>query len=147
MKRCNKLQSNPTSMINSILNRHKDPVKFDNIKTDNDLITDIPNIRLHIQQHFDQWTSHRHIDQQIYESDWQNEYNPKLYINSEWYNNALLELTTDEVNQTLAQLPNNKACGPSGISYEMLKHAGPLFLQTATALFNRCISTNCIPKQ
>jgi hypothetical protein len=53
-KRCNKLQTNPTSMINSILNRHKDPVKFDNIRTDNDLITDAPNIKLHIQQHFDQ---------------------------------------------------------------------------------------------
>jgi hypothetical protein len=134
-------------MINSILNRHKDPVKFDNIRTDNDLITDAPNIKLHIQQHFDQWTSYRHINQQIYESDWQNEYNPKPDINSEWYNSSLFEFTTDEVNSTLAQLPNNKACGPSGISYEMLKHAGSPFLQAITTLFNRCISTNHIPKQ
>ena len=55
-KRCSKLQSNPISMINSILNRHKDSVKFDNIRTDNDLITNVQDIKTHIQQHFDQWT-------------------------------------------------------------------------------------------
>ena len=41
-------------MINSILNRHKDPVKFDNIKTDQDVITETQEIKTHIQQHFDQ---------------------------------------------------------------------------------------------
>ena len=56
-KRCSKLQTQPTSMINSILNRHKDPVKFNNIRLDNDIITDPPTIKAHIQQHFDLWTA------------------------------------------------------------------------------------------
>jgi ribonuclease HI len=146
-KRCDKLQSNPKSMINSILNRHKDPVKFNNIKSDNDIITDPKKIKLHIQQHFDQWTGLKQTNQQIYESEWQQEYVPKLSINPDWYNSALSEFTIEEVANTLSQLPNNKACGPSGISYEMLKKAGTSFLQAITALFNRCITTCHIPKQ
>jgi len=134
-------------MINSILNRRKDPVKFDNIRTDTEVITDAPSIKLHIQQHFDQWTSYRQTNPQIYESDWKDEYNPKLHINSNWYQKVLEEFTVNEVAEILAQLPNNKACGPSGISYEMLKHAGISFLQAITALLNRCLLTNHISKQ
>src|SRR5690242_6969622 len=111
-------------MINSILNRYKDLVKFDNIKLDNNIITNTHNIKAHIQKHFDQWTGLRTIDQTIYNQTWQNEYQPLDHINSDWYQSALLEFSIEEVSSTLAQLPNNKACGPSGISYEMLKHTG-----------------------
>ena len=47
----------------------------------------------------------------------------------------------------MSQLPNNKACGLSGISYEMLKHAGLPFLHAITTLFNRCIISDSITKQ
>ena len=39
-------------MINSILNRHKDPVIFENIKTNNNLITEPDSIKQIIQNHF-----------------------------------------------------------------------------------------------
>jgi len=39
-------------MINSILNRHKDPVRFENIKTNNDLITEPDSIKQIIQNYF-----------------------------------------------------------------------------------------------
>ncbi|RIB27991.1 hypothetical protein C2G38_2159217 [Gigaspora rosea] len=52
-KRCNKLATNPTSMINSILNRYKDPVKFNNINTDTVTITEPHAIKDHIHNHFD----------------------------------------------------------------------------------------------
>ena len=72
-------------MINSILNRHKDPVKFDNIKTDHDIVTEVQKIKTHIQQYFNQWTAYKQINQQIYNSSWYNEYQPKTNIHSEWY--------------------------------------------------------------
>src|SRR6185295_1123898 len=146
-KRCSKLQHNPTSMINSILNRHCDPVRFDNIKTDTDIITETVLIKQHIQEHFNQWTAPRHIQTQIFNSSWLDEYQPKANIESDWYQHALINFTEDEVSQTLNQLPNNKACGPSGISYEMLKHSGPTFITAITALFNKCLTSNRIPKQ
>ena len=52
-KWCTKLQTHPTLMINSILNHYKNPVKFNNIKLNNDIITDPTIIKSHIQQHFD----------------------------------------------------------------------------------------------
>ena len=45
-------------MINSVLNRHKDHVHFDNIKTENDLITDPKQIKNHIRNYFDNWTNY-----------------------------------------------------------------------------------------
>ena len=52
-KRCSNLITRPTSMINSILNRHKDPVRFDNIKLEHGVIADPCSIKTHIQQYFD----------------------------------------------------------------------------------------------
>jgi len=49
--------------------------------------------------------------------------------------------------QTIAKLPNGKACGPTGISYEMLKHAGTVCIKAITALFNRCLNSSQTPKQ
>jgi hypothetical protein len=134
-------------MISSILNRHKDPVKFNNIKLNNDIITDPTIIKSHIQQHFDNWTAHRDINYDIFQSDWQSEYNPKPNINPNWYSSTLANFTQEEIISTISQLPNNKACGPSGISYEMIKHAGPSFTLAITSLFNRCLTLQSIPKQ
>src|SRR6185436_12204000 len=145
--RCSKLQTNSKAMINSILNRHKDPVKINNIKIPNDIITDPKLIKEHIKQHFNNWTAYRPIDTQEFTSNWSEEYQPKTTTSPDYYSSALTEFSLNEISTTLSQLPNNKACGPSGISYEMLKQAGPAFLQTITAFFNRCIQTNHIPKQ
>ena len=146
-KRCSKLITKPTSMLNSILDRHKDPVRFDNIKTERDVITDPPLIKAHIQQHFDNWTATRVINQSLFDSKWQYEYSPKHSINPNWYTTALQDFSKEEILSTLNQLPNNKACGPSGISYEMLKHTGQNCIQAITSLFNRCLSSQSIPKQ
>ena len=64
-----------------------------------------------------------------------------------WYASLLQPITIDEIIQTMHQLPNNKACGLLGISYEMLKHSGPQMFQAITHLFNKCLQINNIPKQ
>ena len=48
---------------------------------------------------------------------------------------------------TISQLPNNKATGSTGISYEILKYLGPNAILGITALFNKCLKTQQIPKQ
>jgi hypothetical protein len=80
---------------------------------------------------------------------WANEYLPKQNIDSNWYSEALYSFTIEEVLDTLSQLPNNKACGPSGISYEMIKHSGNNnnCLLAITSLFNRCLTAQTVPKQ
>ena len=96
-KKCSKLQTHPTSMINSIFNHYKDPVKFNNIRLNNDIISDPPTIKSHIQNHFDNWTASRHINSDIFNSEWQTEYIPKPNINPTWYSNTLSNFTEAEV--------------------------------------------------
>jgi len=146
-KRCERLLTQPTKMINSILNRHKDTVHFHNIKTNTDIITDPQEIKRHITNHFKEWTAHHPYSETIFDQHWKTEYEPKQNINTNWYNSILYDITIDEVMQTVQQLPNNKACGPSGISYEMIKHLGTDMLTALTSLLNRCISTQNVPKQ
>ena len=134
-------------MINSILDRHTNHVSFQNFKTDTDLITDPKLIKEQIRNHFDQWTGFKPTNQQTFDSTWKNCYEPISSINSSHYDNILNTITIEEITQTLQNLPNNKACGPSGISYEMLKHAGNLFLQTITILLNRYLIYQTILKQ
>ena len=76
-----------------------------------------------------------------------NEYLPKQNIDSSWYSEALYSFTIEEILDTLSQLPNNKACGPSGISYEMIKHSGNNCLLAIISLFNRCLTAQTVPKQ
>ena len=121
-KRCENTIKNPTKMINSILNRYKSPVKFDNIKTNDNLITEPNSIKEIIRDYFCNWIALRPVDYTIFESSWSTEYNPKSNIQSSWYSNIIQTITIEEVQQTIYQLPNNKACRPSGMSYEMFKY-------------------------
>ena len=134
-------------MINSILNWHRDPVRFDNIKLEHDVIADPPSIKAHIKQHFDNWTAPRQINQHLFNTRWQAEYNPKPSISPDWYRGITSDFSQMEILSTLSQLPNNIACGPSGISYEMLKHTGSSCILAITSLLNRCLQTQSIPKQ
>ena len=67
-------------MINSILNRHKDPVRI--IKSNNAIITELSTIKTHIQNHFDEWTAPRQINKHLFNTYWANEYLSKQHINS-----------------------------------------------------------------
>ena len=146
-KWCEQLSTQPTKMINSILNRHTDTVHLQNIKTSNSIITDPIEIKQHVSDHYNEWTAHHPFDENIFNHNWKTIYQPNSNINSEWYAPILQEITTQEIINIIQQLPNNKACGPTGISYEMLKHLGPNMLSALTALFNRCLITQSIPKQ
>jgi hypothetical protein len=51
--RYNNFQTNTTKMIDSILNRHTDPVHFENIKTEDKVYTTAKEIKQQIQQHYE----------------------------------------------------------------------------------------------
>ena len=124
-------------MINSILNWHTDHISFDNIKTENNLITDPKLIKNHIKNYFDNQTNYYPINEQIFNNTQKNCNETNTSIDLQYYRETLKIITSEEISFTLQQLPNNKACELSGISYEMLKHAGNNFLQAITILLNR----------
>jgi len=146
-KRCETLVSHPKQAISSILNCYHKPIHFTTIKLPDQVITEPNSIKQHIQNHFENWTAHKPINQDLYQNFWKQHYQLQLHINLEWYHSLTQPITTDEVINTINQLPNGKACGPTGISYEMIKHAGPTCIHAITALFNHCLNSNQIPKQ
>ena len=145
-KRCETLSTHPKHAINSILNRYKAPIHFSNIKLPDQIVTDPNLIKHHIQSHFHNWTAYRPTDQTLFNNLWSAQYQPLSHINTQWYDSLSSPITEEEVTQTIAKLPNGKACGPTGISYEMLKHAGTTCIKAITALFNHCLVSDQIPK-
>jgi len=49
-----------------------------------------------------------------------------------------------EWTSTINNLPNGKAAGPSGISYEMLKHLGKDTSALLRSLVDDCLNLGCI---
>jgi exonuclease III/ribonuclease HI len=76
---------------------------------------------------------------------WKDQYEPRTYIEEEWFDNTLKEIELWEVNETIKNLPTNKAPGPTGITYEMLKKLGNEGKQTLTNIFNAYIMLESIP--
>ena len=92
------------------------------------------------------WTAYKPTNSDLFDNFWQQHYNPCPHINPNWYTSLTTPITEDEVLQIISRLPNGKACGPTGISYEMIKHLSHQCITILTALFNRCLSLNTIPQ-
>ncbi|CAG8855761.1 22025_t:CDS:1, partial [Gigaspora margarita] len=61
-KRYNNFASNTKKMIDSILQRNKEPVGFRNIKKANQLITEPTEIKEKIKEHFEKWTKYNLVN-------------------------------------------------------------------------------------
>ncbi|EXX71971.1 reverse transcriptase family protein [Rhizophagus irregularis DAOM 181602=DAOM 197198] len=66
-------------------------------------------------------------------------------VDASIYDSLLDPLSMDEWQATIASMPNDKAPGPSMISYEMLKYLGPHAFSLLLNLINSCFGTADIP--
>ena len=64
------------------------------------------------------------------------------HIDTNWYTSLTDPITENELTETIYKLLNNKVCGLTGISYEILKHSRSTFLTALIALFNYCMLSN-----
>lgn len=53
--------------------------------------------------------------------------------------------TTNEITEVLLSLPNNKACGADGVTYEVLKATKHFTASTLTQIFNVCLINGKVP--
>lgn len=132
-------------MINSILDRHHEPVIFHNIRTPTELIHQPTQIKQQIQSHYENWTKYNPPNHTEWPK-WQLEYQPKQHILRSWYHDLEKPITIEELTTTINNSPNSKAPGPNNISNEMLKKAGTIFHHTLLNLFNKCLKEQTIPK-
>ncbi|GET51039.1 reverse transcriptase family protein [Rhizophagus irregularis DAOM 181602=DAOM 197198] len=76
---------------------------------------------------------------------WQRAYTPLSDLDSSLYNSVMSPILDDEWKNILNSMPNNKASGPSKISYEMLKHLTGEAFNLSLVLANACLIHGDIP--
>ncbi|GBC05624.1 hypothetical protein RclHR1_06320002 [Rhizophagus clarus] len=163
LNRNNNLENNQRKMINSLLDRKPRHIRLDRLlvpASDNPneitLSRDPKTIERHSIQHFQLLgsSSKEELTRSIkpYSTledipvEFRPYYAPIQTIDQAQYDCALEEITNDEILATFASLPNHKAPGISGITYEDLKHIHPDIIQYTTDLFNLCLRTSSIPR-
>ncbi|CAG8800722.1 41257_t:CDS:1, partial [Gigaspora margarita] len=80
--RFNNFAQNTSKMIDSILNRHQDPVVFHNIKTENTIVTKPKQIKEEVRKHYEKWTQANPLNPKKW-SEWATEYKPIQSIDPE----------------------------------------------------------------
>src|SRR3954451_4460243 len=126
--RIDDFNSDPSRMIDSILNRRKRIITLDrcldNSHQDKLLLSTPDKIKYEVNRHFQQVAGTTHSNKNI-PDDWQSTYQPLQNIDPTIYNELVTPPSADDWYRIIDQLPNGKAAGPSKISNEMLKHLGP----------------------
>ena len=142
--RYDNFSTNITKMIDSVLHRHTDHVHFDNIKTENELITNPVQIQLKINTHFENWTKSNPYNQDLW-AQWENEYIPRKEIQSNWYDTLQEDITLTELKECIKSAPTHKATGPQHISNKKLKHLNDTTLAVLLHILNSCLQIQNIP--
>jgi len=136
-------------MINSFMNREITSITIDClIKKDQDgkikLVTEGSEIRNMTAQHFQSIAGNVNVDKHI-PIEWLLYYDPSSDIDNHIYDALLADIDEEEFIERLNSLPNKKATGPSGISYEILKHSSSLMKKVLRQLFQACIKFGDYP--
>src|SRR3989440_11382544 len=137
-------KDNQTRMINSILQRTQDKIVIDRVKVDNDLITDPESIRSHTANHFQNIVGRPTSDGSIPE-EWQQDYLPLASIDDSIYAGLNDPPSFIEWLDFVRSAPANKAPSPSGVSYDLLKHLGPVALDVLHQITCSCFRLQTIP--
>ncbi|RIA79581.1 hypothetical protein C1645_840353 [Glomus cerebriforme] len=82
-----------------------------------------------------------------YPPEWADIYMPKNYIQSDWFNSIDDPITLIELQDTLSSLPNNKASGPSSITYEDIKYLDNHTKNFLVEFFNLILTYHTYPKE
>ena len=135
-------------MINSILNVNHRRIVLDRVLIDNNdhtttLLTEPTDINTAATRHFQ--TAAGAVNQpKIIPPEWIEEYNPISHIDDNVYLPLIKDISIDELITIIHELPHNKACGPSTISNEMIKHYPTSMILVVKSLFSKCLLTNDI---
>ncbi|EXX73820.1 exodeoxyribonuclease III [Rhizophagus irregularis DAOM 181602=DAOM 197198] len=147
-KRCEDFIDNKKAMINSIAEREIRTIVLDRIVHESfagtTLVTDPVQIRKLTNNHFQLCPGAVNQNKPIPDQ-WKNQYNPLPHIDQDIYNNIMDPPSWDEWVQSVSELPNGKATGPSGISNEMIKHLSDKMQQVLFKIVCACFKLQEIP--
>ena len=90
------------------------------------------------------WTRTRRFHDS--EGFWKSEYKPKQYVPPNAFGEVINTITLDELMAAIKEALNNKAAGPSSLTYKCWKHASDLVLNALLVMFERTILHKKMPK-
>ncbi|GET63947.1 RNA-directed DNA polymerase from mobile element jockey-like isoform X1 [Rhizophagus irregularis DAOM 181602=DAOM 197198] len=141
-----------STFIESALSRTRRQIVLDRVFIDHPthptLLTSPDAIDQEVNEHFQNFvpiTSTPPSSIQDLPERWSNAYAPLADVSPAIFDSLMDPPTLDEWSSTISFMPNDKAPGPSMISYKMLKHLGP---SASALLFNlicACLSDANIP--
>ncbi|GBB87861.1 hypothetical protein RclHR1_14350010 [Rhizophagus clarus] len=141
-----------SSFINSALSRSRHRIMLDRVFIDHpttpQLLTDLQDISNAVINHFQNAVPIKssppsHIS--ALPDRWRSEYSPMDSVSSDIYSSLLSFPSLEEWLSTVSSMPNGKAPGPSMITYEMLKHLGPIANSLLLILIRKCFASADIP--
>ncbi|GBB92227.1 hypothetical protein RclHR1_19890004 [Rhizophagus clarus] len=158
-QRNNNLIANQRRMINSIMDRKPRTIHLDRLiitdpTSQAQTLTRCPStIASHVNKHF------QTLGQSIQELEtvpvyktisdipppFQEIYRHISHIHMNTYDSVLVPITTDELITTISSLPNHKASGVSGITYEDIKHLHKDFFDFIVNFFNDILTSGHLP--
>ncbi|GBC14859.1 RNA-directed DNA polymerase from mobile element jockey-like [Rhizophagus irregularis DAOM 181602=DAOM 197198] len=144
--------ASPGSFISSALSVEHRSIVLDRVLVVIDskptLLTDPSDIKQAAIKHFQSVVTPPLVQYSSTESffpRWQRAYTPLSDIDSSLYTSVMSPILADEWKNTINSMPNNKASGPSKISYEMLKHLTGEAFNLSLILANACLIHGDIP--
>lgn len=148
-QRCARMANNLQSSLRSLLERPycrpsaKLLRKIDQHQSD--FISSWEDVEQHIIYTFQNWSSTRSPDTEklLDVPFWSEIYTPPTLPNS--LHNITYMITLKELNRAITASKGGKSPGPSGISYEMLKHLGKHGRDSLLRLFNSIITQSHVP--
>ncbi|CAB4488155.1 unnamed protein product [Rhizophagus irregularis] len=150
--RDNNFETDISSFINSALSRTRRRITLDRVFIDHPtqpkLLTDPHDIDDAVINHFQNSVpikSSPPDNISTFPERWSSAYCPMDDVDSSIYNSLLDPPTLEEWLSTVSSMPNDKAPGPSMITYEMLKHLGSNTSALVLILVQSCLRTADIP--
>ncbi|GES88560.1 hypothetical protein GLOIN_2v1783829 [Rhizophagus clarus] len=139
-------------MIKSILERSHTSLSIDKVyKNDNNedtLYTEENEVNEQTNLHFQMIADAINCEKDLSQHpEWQDQYQPKHDVQHTIYSNLMKYLTLNEWIDNIKSLPNNKAAGPSSISYEMLKNLNEDNQSLLHVFICVCMNLNDIPDE
>ncbi|CAG8821636.1 10132_t:CDS:1, partial [Dentiscutata erythropus] len=92
------------------------------------------------------WTEGTEIVNTTLNQRWTQQYKPITDIRDNTYNSLIATIYEDEVVKIIKLMSNNKAPGPSLISYEVFKHLEENGIKLLCLLYNKIIEVGAVPK-
>lgn len=146
-ERNNLFSTDVRTVLRRVLDRRRQATGIAAVRTGETTMEDDPQqVREITRSYFVDWTQARRSREPMADARWRHIYTPIRGVDQAWYDPLGDQVSAEELKKRLRELPNGKAAGVSGVTNEMLKHAGTDVHALMAAIFTACLDRQDVPE-